>query len=342
MAEAFRCSDAARERADPMQGTAPPQPRILLVEQDGGWQREAISSLPLPDDLRDELRGRTTAASTRVMLIRRPGRQSSSVCMMRSWCLVAPHAPPGRRVTWGTWAYPTELLSAVDLAEELATLGESSPGRAPQPVPQPPPQPPAGVDEPLILVCTHGKKDVCCAVRGRPVAAELARRWPEPTWECSHTGGDRFAANVILLPDGATYGGLDPDLAVTAVAAHLDGAPDLDHVRGQVGQPRVAQSALVAAYRETGLPWGAVQVVDGPRRTSGLPEQEIGERADELAATGEVVARWEVGLATRGGPRFTAAVAEHLRPAAPLTCSAGAPGHSRVAVVEGLARLEQV
>jgi len=25
--------------------------------------------------------------------------------------------------------------------------------------------------QPLYLVCTHGTHDVCCAVRGRPVAA---------------------------------------------------------------------------------------------------------------------------------------------------------------------------
>ena len=36
----------------------------------------------------------------------------------------------------------------------------------------------AVVDEPLFLVCTHGRHDRCCALRGRPVAAALAARHP--------------------------------------------------------------------------------------------------------------------------------------------------------------------
>ena len=74
-----------------------------------------------------------------------------------------------------------------------ATGGSSRRGRAARAsigiVPSPALEP-----EPMLLVCTHGVHDTCCAVRGRPVAAALARRWPEATWECSHVGGDRFAA----------------------------------------------------------------------------------------------------------------------------------------------------
>ena len=49
----------------------------------------------------------------------------------------------------------------------------------------------------LLLVCTHGRHDACCAERGRPFAAALAQVAPEETWEVSHIGGDRFAANVL-------------------------------------------------------------------------------------------------------------------------------------------------
>ena len=43
-------------------------------------------------------------------------------------------------------------------------------------------------------------------------------------WECSHVGGDRFAPNVVLLPDGFYYGNLDPESAVRTVRQHLAGA----------------------------------------------------------------------------------------------------------------------
>ncbi|PFK65638.1 sucrase ferredoxin, partial [Priestia megaterium] len=70
---------------------------------------------------------------------------------------------------------------------------------------------------PVILVCAHGRHDPCCAVRGLPVGRALGERWPEQVWECSHIGGDRFAANVVVAPDGVYYGGLDAKSAVATV-----------------------------------------------------------------------------------------------------------------------------
>ena len=59
------------------------------------------------------------------------------------------------------------------------------------------------LDGPLFGVCTHGRHDACCAERGRPVAAALTASHPDETWEISHMGGDRFAANMVVLPGGA-------------------------------------------------------------------------------------------------------------------------------------------
>src|SRR3712207_7703861 len=39
-------------------------------------------------------------------------------------------------------------------------------------------------------------------------------------WECSHLGGDRFAANVLLVPTGDLFGSLDAASAVDVVRAH--------------------------------------------------------------------------------------------------------------------------
>lgn len=301
------CSDAARERQDPMLGTAMPQRRFLLVERDGRWGFGGFETIDMQEDIRDEVLRRAIAAGGRVMLIRRPGRQSSTVCMMRAWCVVDTTAPPGQRVTWGTWAYPAELLAAVERLEELDRLADDTPQAAE-----------AADDEMLVLVCTHGKKDPCCAVRGRPVAAALAGRWPEQTWECSHTGGDRFAANVVLLPDGATYGGLDVDGALEAVAAHRDGLPDIAHLRGATGWPRPVQAAVVAAHDQLGpLPWGSV-------RPDGLTV---------LASADEEAAASLVRLRLADGRTAEVEVREHVRPAAQLTCRASALKVSQVPVV---------
>ncbi|MFK5633097.1 MULTISPECIES: sucrase ferredoxin [unclassified Ornithinimicrobium] len=309
----FRCSDAARERQDPLVGTAPPQRRLLLVEQESGWAFDGFASLPVPQDVKDEVRRRVEDAGGRTMLIRRPGRRSSTVCSLRAWCVVDPRARAGSRVTWGTWACPSELLGAVERLEELrdevdrADTADGAPGPASS----------TGHDERLVLVCTHGTKDVCCAVRGRPVAVRLAQEWPEETWECTHTGGDRFAANVVLLPDGATYGSLDVDTAPGVVRAHRAGAPDTAHLRGVTGHPRPVQAAVVAVHEQLGpLPWGAVSprgrvpLVPGP---------------DELAAH-------RVTLDLADGRAVEVDVREHGRAPVQLTCRTLEPKVSQVPV----------
>lgn len=306
----FRCSDAARERQDPKLGTAPPQRRFLLVEQESGWAYDGFPSTPLPDDVKEEAVERAAALGARIMLIRRPGRQSSSVCYLRSWCVVDTGAPQGHRVTWGTWAYPADLLAGLDRLEQLARWEAGGTDVASTGVP-------GGEDEPLVLVCTHGKKDVCCAVRGRPVAAAMAARWPEQTWECSHTGGDRFAANMVLLPGGATYGGLDVEAAGRVLEAHRDGRPDTAYLRGVVGRPRPVQAAVVAVHDQLGpLPWGDVV----PTATEPLSPGE-----------GEVAAS-RVTLTLADGRVVEVDVREHVRPAARLTCQAVGPKVSQVPV----------
>jgi (2Fe-2S) ferredoxin len=104
----------------------------------------------------------------------------------------------------------------------------------------------------VILVCTHGVHDVCCALRGRPVAEALADVWPDRLWECSHVGGDRFAPNVVLLPDGFYYGDLDVETAVATVRGHLDGAVPGQYLRGMARYQPPIQAAVAMAYRRLG------------------------------------------------------------------------------------------
>ena len=60
-------------------------------------------------------------------------------------------------------------------------------------------------------------------MRGRRVAADLAERFPAETWECSHLGGDRFAATMILFPHGLNYGRVDHADAPHIVDEYLAG-----------------------------------------------------------------------------------------------------------------------
>lgn len=285
-----RCSDAARERGDPLAGTAAPARRWLLVEHPGPWAIDALAGAGLAPRVLDHLRHAATETATRILLVRRPGRRV--VPPSRRWALVDAYAE--RAVAQGFWRSDVDLLAAARAVEEVAVREPSGEPAA------------ESMAEPWLLVCTHGRHDTCCAVRGRPVAAALAARWPASTWECSHVGGDRFAANLVVLPDGSYYGGLDPGSAVGVVEAHLAGAVDATRLRGNSTELPMVQAAVVAAHERFGPL--------GPRAI----------RGGEVLAEGP--GRWRVRLTSHSAagvpPLLEAVVVRSVQAPARLTCHA--------------------
>ena len=281
----FRCSDTARDRGDPPVGTAPVAGAFLLIEHPGPWRYDALAGAGWSAEVVDALSAAVRRSLGRLLLIRRPGRRP--VTTTRAWAVTR----VGAGTVWGTWQQESDLLVA---AASLSAPAPSPPHseRSARPVSQ----------DPVLLVCAHGLHDTCCAVRGRPVATALARRWPAATWECSHVGGDRFAANVVVLPDGTYYGGLDADSATDVVAGHLDGRLDPTHLRGSVRWPPAAQVAVAEVHASHG-PYAADDV-----------------RA--VGWTSEGPGRWRVDVALPPGRHVTVVVAGERRPSAHLTCAA--------------------
>lgn len=121
------------------------------------------------------------------------------------------------------------------------------------------------------LVCTNGARDPCCAIRGPAVAQVLERARPGQVYECSHLGGHRFAANVLVLPDGLCFGRLDARSA-PALADELDaGMLPLEHLRGRTAFEPEQQAAEILVRRELGLAGLAdLTLVDGTTFT--LPD----------------------------------------------------------------------
>jgi hypothetical protein len=105
----------------------------------------------------------------------------------------------------------------------------------------------------LYLVCTHGRHDICCADKGRPLYRAMSELRPDQTWEASHLGGDRFAGNLLVLPRGDYFGRLEPGDAKRLVEAYEAGRLDLAHHRGRSTLPRLAQAAEHFAREAEGL-----------------------------------------------------------------------------------------
>lgn len=291
-AERFFCAEAARGRGDPMAGTAPRCGTWVLVEHRGGWPVDGFDGLELEPGTKALVSSAAQAERARVLLIRRHGRRRHEG--PRRWAVLRHDESGAHRQQWGTWDRDEDLAG---IATALGAPGETG-------------------FPPVLLVCAHSQHDPCCAVRGRPVGDTLSERWPEQLWECSHVGGDRFAANLLVLPDAALYGGLDAADAVPLVEDHLTGAVRAARLRGVAGVRPPAQAAVVAAYERLGpLPWGAVHP---------LALQEHGE------------GRWEVALQVEGHGAVTVDVVVHRQPAHRLTCRADQPSRALVPVAGDL------
>jgi hypothetical protein len=230
----FRCAAASRERGDDLAGTASTVRGYLLLEHAGPWGVDVLRDARLPYGLGVHLRESAGRHRFRVLLVRRPGRRGVDGGVRLFACRA------GGAESWTETALLDELNDVRDL--DLAPLGAGlSLGLEPH-------------DAPLLAVCTHGRHDACCAELGRPAALALARGpHADAVWETSHVGGDRFAGNVVVLPRGLYYGGLDAATAPAVADATAAGEVLLDHFRGRSDLPMGAQAADAALRRDLGL-----------------------------------------------------------------------------------------
>jgi hypothetical protein len=274
-----RCSQASEARDEPMAGTASTVRSWLLLEDPGPWGRDALLDARLPERVGLELQRRCAAAGVRPLLIRRTSSNASKTDGLTCFAVRSGPEPP--------WIERTALPNvgeALDL--DLPALGRGErPGFEP-------------VEGPLFLVCTHGRRDVCCAERGRPLAQALAAAFPEATWESSHVGGDRFAGNVVAFPHGLYLGRVRPDEAARVARAYGDGRIPIEHLRGRSCYPMPVQAAEVALRTQEGL--------DG---LDDVALERTGARRGVSAST----------FATPAG-RFTVSLAVEQTPASFLTC----------------------
>jgi hypothetical protein len=195
-------------------GTAAEARFFVALEQPGPWGRAAATQSHLPAALGDSLDQACSSRGGRLTLLRRPGRHADEHVVAGHTAYLAWAGPEA-------WLLATTVLDpAVLLDVDLDALARgdreavaaSCPGAAPA--------------APVLLVCTNGRRDVCCAVRGRPVALEAAQLAPGRVWEASHTGGHRFAPTGVLLPHGATVARLDAVSAADLLeSADRDEAP---------------------------------------------------------------------------------------------------------------------
>ena len=284
MSKPFRCAADSVALAEPLPGTASTVRPFLLLEFPGPWGVDALRDGRLPVAVAGELERRCAGLGVRPLLIRRHGRSRTDGIR----CFAA-YAHPERPWLEATTLQAVEEVLDVDI--DRLSRGES-PGLE-------------ELGDPLFLVCTHGRHDACCAELGRPIAAALTASHPAQTWECSHIGGDRFAGNILVLPDGLYYGRADRDSAPRIARTHLEGHLDLEHLRGRAGFGFATQAAEWHLRRHLDLTGtGEVRLV----------EQHVRDDVTEVVLAVVDGARWRVRIrTTRGAPHQLTCQSERPR-----------------------------
>lgn len=280
------CSTLSEQVHEPTAGTAPHALAWLGLEQNGPWGARAFTQSHLDPEVGRALEDTCARFDVRPALIRRPGRHADPDVPGAPRHVLLGYTWPGR--TWlleGTVRDPAELLDldwAALRAGDLAAVRRTLPAVH-------------RTDRPHLLVCTNGKRDLCCAVKGRPVATAAAAAFPGQVWEVTHTSGHRFAPTAVLLPAGTLHGRLDEAAAVQLVLAAERGLTVPAGSRGRSTWPIAAQVAeLAVREQESVLGLDALTVV------------ACDEGGDET---------WRVGVEHRDGRRWQVRVHSEESPA---------------------------
>jgi hypothetical protein len=265
------CREVALENAEPLAGTASRVDHWILLEYRGLWSRDVLPGSGLSDQVKERLREQVSARPrTKLLFIRRTERRGRAEL----------------RVIWGSSPERGARLfhEAFESYDDLLGLDLTAPG---------PPH-----DLPVLLVCTHGKHDPCCARHGRPLYQALSELVEEEwVWQVSHVGGDRFAGNLVVLPHGLYYGRVAATEAWSVLDEYLAGRIDLAHYRGRSAHSFAVQAAERVVREDTGL--------------TGIDDLELVAERPLVAFRG-------------GGRRFEVDVTAAPGPLTYLTCSSEA------------------
>lgn len=233
-----RCSDAGL--AESMAGTAPQRKVWLIIEQPGTWGSNALVESNLPEGFGQLLIDKLSDPLIGIALARRPevvSQERRTTRRRRLW--LAHTAPGGVRMRAGSLDDIRDVLTfdwSAILRGELPAIGRRS-------------------ADPVLFVCTNGKRDQCCAIKGRDIVDTLRpdKELTGQVYEASHLGGHRFAPTALLLPYGEMFGRLTVDATRQLLQQSWSGHMDPAFSRGRSALPAWAQAAKLEVRRRDNI-----------------------------------------------------------------------------------------
>ncbi|MBZ8176793.1 sucrase ferredoxin [Corynebacterium sp. 3HC-13] len=263
-----RCSD---HQVEPLPGTGKKERCVVAMEFPGGWSRDVLDGDTFGVELSALISEHVTSAGAGLQLIRKPGRKGRRVKELHVYVVDYQRAQcVGTTISHAAEILDLDLASAWDCTQFHP------------------------VDHPLFLICTHAKRDACCAIKGRPIAQALEDSFGgDIVWETSHMKGHRFAATALLWPWGYSFGRLSiADAARITERAH-HGLFSLFANRGRgIYSPtgQVAELAVVEVLLQAGeeVHYGDLTLITPADTAAGI--EQVTHRDGRV---------WRVSLASR-------------------------------------------
>ncbi len=226
------CSQMSLDKGEHLYGTAPQIKNWFLLEYRGVWRKDAFAESSLPQEVKDHLRAMLSSfEESRIQFIGEPSPNKKDIVFY-----YAHSSEFSPKLYKFEFANPRDLLE-INLME-LVQTGEIER---------------YSCDQSLALVCTHGGRDICCAQFGVAVLREIADQPNLCVWRSSHVGAHRFAANVVMLPEGIYYGRVSRSNARQVMESHLKGEIFLDCYRGRSCFSQTSQVADYFLREQTGI-----------------------------------------------------------------------------------------
>lgn len=240
------CNECSRDAGERLFASAPRADVWLMLEYGGPWGAKALPESDFPPLLKSRLQSWLDATPNSKFLF----------IKQRDGATVGPRLYVALTREVDPRLYAFELASYDDLLAldlDAVARGDSAFDSA-------------LTDEPMLIVCTNGRRDIACAKYGLPVYNALVEQGSVDVWQSTHMGGHRFAGVVAALPSGVCYGHLDADDAPDLLAAVRAGEVLVENTRGRSCYDAPVQAADYFLRGITG-----VVAVDGFRLQSLTP-----------------------------------------------------------------------
>lgn len=230
----FYCSELSRRAAEKTFGTASLGAVWLLLEYPHGWGRHAFEESALSTEVKDHFkRACAGVKNSRLLLIKTDrGRRDARMNLFVIRC----RERKPFVVRFQLEKYDDALMLDFGAVASGASL-----------------QGGIVTNEPLYLVCTHGRRDKCCAKFGIPLFNSLSQFAGDAVWQSSHVGGDRFAANLVCFPHGLFYAHASEESGRLIAGEYGAGRMLLDKFRGRACYAPHVQAAEYFARAESGI-----------------------------------------------------------------------------------------